>query len=95
VQRRLTRLGFEYQDHGTFDESTRAAISRCRRSPATFERFLNAGQHKALTDAAKQAAKPTARTVAALETYPLFAWWRRSIGAIGGVARGWGARCVV
>jgi peptidoglycan hydrolase-like protein with peptidoglycan-binding domain len=58
VQRRLTRLGFDTKINGTFDESTRAAISRWQEEsgyPSTG--FLNAGQHKALTDAAKQAAK--------------------------------------
>ena len=58
VQRRLTRLGFDTKVSGTFDEQTRAAISRWQEEsgyPSTG--FLNAGQHKALTDAAKQAAK--------------------------------------
>jgi peptidoglycan hydrolase-like protein with peptidoglycan-binding domain len=58
VQRRLTRLGFETKATGTFDEQTRAAISRWQEEsgyPSTG--FLDAGQHKALTDAAKQAAK--------------------------------------
>lgn len=58
VQRRLTRLGFETKATGTFDDSTRAAISRWQEEagyPSTG--FLDAGQHKALTDAAKQVAK--------------------------------------
>ncbi|WKA31423.1 peptidoglycan-binding domain-containing protein [Bradyrhizobium roseum] len=58
VQRRLTTLGFETKANGTFDEPTRAAISRWQEEngyPSTG--FLNAGQHKAMTDAAKQAAK--------------------------------------
>lgn len=58
VQRRLTRLGFETKATGTFDEPTRAAISRWQEEsgyPSTG--FLDANQHKALTDAAKQAAK--------------------------------------
>lgn len=58
VQRRLTRLGFETKASGTFDEPTRAAISRWQEEagyPSTG--FLDAAQHKALTDAAKQAAK--------------------------------------
>lgn len=58
VQRRLTRLGFETKANGTFDEQTRAAISRWQEEsgyPSTG--FLDASQHKALTDAAKQAAK--------------------------------------
>ena len=58
VQRRLTRLGFDTKVNGTFDDATRVAISRWQEEsgyPSTG--FLNAGQHKALTDAAKQAAK--------------------------------------
>ena len=58
VQRRLTRLGFETKVNGTFDESTRAAIARWQEEygyPTTG--FLDATQHKALTDAAKQAGK--------------------------------------
>jgi len=58
VQRRLTRLGFDTKATGTFDEQTRTAISRWQEEsgyPSTG--FLDAGQHKALTDAAKQAAK--------------------------------------
>jgi peptidoglycan hydrolase-like protein with peptidoglycan-binding domain len=58
VQRRLTRLGFDTKVNGKFDESTRAAISRWQEDsgyPSTG--FLNAGQHKALTDAAKEAVK--------------------------------------
>ena len=58
VQRRLTRLGFDTKVSGTFDDQTRAAISRWQEEsgyPSTG--FLDAGQHKALTDAAKQTAK--------------------------------------
>ncbi len=58
VQRRLTRLGFETKANGTFDEPTRAAIARWQEDsgyPSTG--FLDATQHKALTEAAKQAAK--------------------------------------
>jgi peptidoglycan hydrolase-like protein with peptidoglycan-binding domain len=58
VQRRLTRLGFDTKVNGTFDESTRAAIARWQEEygyPTTG--FLDATQHKALTDAAKQAGK--------------------------------------
>lgn len=58
VQRRLTRLGFDTKANGTFDERTRTAISRWQEDsgyPATG--FLDAAQHKALTEAAKQAAK--------------------------------------
>jgi peptidoglycan hydrolase-like protein with peptidoglycan-binding domain len=58
VQRGLTRLGFDTKANGKFDEPTRAAIARWQDEngyPSTG--FLDAGQHKALTDAAKQAAK--------------------------------------
>ena len=58
MQRRLTRLGFDTKVNGTFDESTRAAIARWQEEygyPTTG--FLDATQHKALTDAAKQAGK--------------------------------------
>jgi len=58
VQRRLTRLGFDTKVNGKFDESTRAAIARWQEEygyPSTG--FLDAGQHKALTDAAKEAVK--------------------------------------
>lgn len=58
VQRRLTRLGFDTKVNGTFDEQTRTAISRWQEEagyPSTG--FLDAGQNKALTDAAKQVAK--------------------------------------
>ena len=57
VQRGLTRLGFETKANGNFDEPTRTAITRWQEEqgyPATG--FLNATQHKALTDAAKVAA---------------------------------------
>src|SRR5258707_4232618 len=55
VQRRLTRLGFDTKVSGKFDESTRAAIARWQEEygyPSTG--FLDAGQHKQLTDAAKE-----------------------------------------
>jgi hypothetical protein len=58
VQRRLTRLGFDTKVNGKFDESTRAVIARWQEEygyPATG--FLNAAQHKVLTDAAKEAGK--------------------------------------
>jgi hypothetical protein len=58
VQRRLTRLGFETKVNGKFDESTRAVIARWQEEygyPTTG--FLNAAQHKVLTDAAKEAGK--------------------------------------
>lgn len=58
VQRGLTRLGFDTKVNGKFDEPTRAAITRWQEEqgyPATG--FLNAAQHKVLTDAAKVAGK--------------------------------------
>jgi hypothetical protein len=58
VQGRLTRLGFDTKVNGKFDESTRAVIARWQEEygyPATG--FLNAAQHKVLTDAAKEAGK--------------------------------------
>jgi peptidoglycan hydrolase-like protein with peptidoglycan-binding domain len=92
VQRRLTRLGFETKADGTFDESTRAAISRWQEETGySSTGFLNAAQYKALTDAAKQAAKSDRkdRRRAGGRTRTS----RGSdgpIGAIGGVARGVG-----
>jgi len=92
VQRRLTRLGFETKANGTFDEPTRAAISRWQEEngyPSTG--FLNAGQHKALAEAAKQAAKSDRK-----ERRRAGGHARHSrggggpVGAIGGVARGVG-----
>ncbi|GLH79332.1 hypothetical protein SSBR45G_42410 [Bradyrhizobium sp. SSBR45G] len=58
VQRGLTRLGFATKINGTFDESSRAVIARWQEErgyPTTG--FLNAAQHKALMDAAAEAAK--------------------------------------
>ena len=58
VQRGLTRLGFDTRANGKFDKSTRAAITRWQEEhgyPTTG--FLNAAQHKVLTDAAKEAGK--------------------------------------
>jgi peptidoglycan hydrolase-like protein with peptidoglycan-binding domain len=58
VQRGLTRLGFDTKINGKFDESTRAAIAHWQEErgyPTTG--FLNAAQHKVLTDAATQARK--------------------------------------
>ena len=58
VQRGLTRLGFDTKVNGKFDEPTRAAIARWQEEqgyPATG--FLNAAQHKVLTDAAAEARK--------------------------------------
>jgi peptidoglycan hydrolase-like protein with peptidoglycan-binding domain len=92
VQRRLTRLGFETKANGTFDEPTRAAISRWQEEagyPSTG--FLNAGQHKALTDAAKQAAKSDRKDRRRAGNRTRYSRGGDSpIGAIGGVARGVG-----
>ena len=62
VQRRLTRLGFDTKVSGKFDESTRAAIARWQEEygyPSTG--FLDAGQHKVLTDAATAPGKSDRR----------------------------------
>jgi len=92
VQRGLTRLGFDTKVNGKFDDSTRAAITRWQEEqgyPATG--FLNAAQHKVLTDAAKVAGK------AARQDRRRTASRARSsrgvggpIGAIGGVVGGVG-----
>ena len=92
MQRRLTRLGFDTKVNGTFDEPTRASISRWQEEfgyPSTG--FLDAGQHKALTDAAKQAAKADRK-----DRRPAGNRTRYSrgaggpIGVIGGAVRGVG-----
>jgi peptidoglycan hydrolase-like protein with peptidoglycan-binding domain len=60
VQRRLTGLGFDTKVNGTFDESTRAVITRwqaARGYPKTG--FLNAPQHKALLAETVSAASPS------------------------------------
>ena len=91
-QRRLTRLGFDTKIIGTFDESTRAAISRWQEEsgyPSTG--FLNAGQHKALTDAAKQVAKADRKDRRRAGNRTRYSRGGDGpIGAIGGVARGVG-----
>ena len=92
VQRRLTRLGFETKATGTFDEPTRAAISRWQEEsgyPSTG--FLDAAQHKALTDAAKQAAKADRKERRRAGNRTRYSRGPGGpIGAIGGVARGVG-----
>ena len=58
VQRRLTKLGFHTELNGKFDGSTRHAIARWQEErgyPTTG--FLNAAQHKVLTDSATEARK--------------------------------------
>jgi peptidoglycan hydrolase-like protein with peptidoglycan-binding domain len=58
VQRGLTRLGFKTKVNGKFDEKTRAVIARWQEEhgyPTTG--YLNAAQHKVLTDAAAEARK--------------------------------------
>jgi peptidoglycan hydrolase-like protein with peptidoglycan-binding domain len=92
VQRRLTRLGFDTKVSGKFDESTRAAISRWQEEygyPSTG--FLDAGQHKVLTDAAKEAVKSDRkdrRRVGSRTRYSRGVGG--PIGAIGGAVRGVG-----
>ncbi len=91
VQRRLTRLGFETRVNGTFDEQTRAAISRWQEEngyPSTG--FLNAGQHKAMTDAAKQAAKSDPKDRRRAGNRTRYSRGGGPIGAIGGAVRGVG-----
>jgi len=92
VQRRLTRLGFETKVNGTFDEQTRAAISRWQEEnsyPSTG--FLNAGQHKAMTDAAKQAAKSDRKDRRRAGNRTRYSRGGGGpIGAIGGAVRGVG-----
>ena len=92
VQRRLTRLGFETKATGTFDEQTRAAISRWQEEsgyPSTG--FLDAGQHKALTDAAKQAAKADRKDRRRAGTRTRYSRGPGGpIGVIGGAVRGVG-----
>jgi hypothetical protein len=92
VQRRLTRLGYDTKVNGKFDEQTRAAIARWQEEsgyPTTG--FLNPAQHKALTDAAKQAAKSDRKDRRRAGGHA-----RRSrgvggpIGVIGGAVRGVG-----
>ena len=92
MQRRLTKLGFDTKINGKFDESTRAAIARWQEEygyPTTG--FLNAGQHKALTDAAKEAVKSDRkdrRRAGGRARYSRGAGG--PIGAIGGAVRGVG-----
>jgi peptidoglycan hydrolase-like protein with peptidoglycan-binding domain len=61
VQRRLTRLGFDTQVNGRFDESTRAVITRwqaARGYPRTG--FLDSLQHQALLNESVSAARASA-----------------------------------
>jgi peptidoglycan hydrolase-like protein with peptidoglycan-binding domain len=92
VQRRLTRLGFETKVNGTFDESTRAAIARWQEEygyPSTG--FLNAGQHKALTDAAKLAGKSDRKDRRRAGNRTRYSRGGGGpVGAIGGAVRGVG-----
>src|SRR3954471_22043 len=92
VQRRLTRLGFDTRVNGTFDEQTRAAISRWQEEsgyPSTG--FLNAGQHKALANAAKLAGKSDRKDRRRAGNRTRYSRGGDGpIGAIGGVARGVG-----
>jgi peptidoglycan hydrolase-like protein with peptidoglycan-binding domain len=92
VQRRLTRLGFDTKVNGKFDESTRAAIVRWQEEygyPSTG--FLNAGQHKALTDAAKLAGKSDRKDRRRAGSRTRYSRGVGGpIGAIGGAVRGVG-----
>ncbi len=92
VQRRLTRLGFETKVNGTFDESTRAAVARWQdENGYSSTGFLNAGQHKALTDAAKQAAKSDRKDRRRAGNRTRYSRGGDGpIGAIGGAVRGVG-----
>jgi Putative peptidoglycan binding domain. len=93
VQRRLTRLGFDTKVNGKFDESTRAVIARWQEEygyPTTG--FLNAAQHKVLTDAAKEAGKSDRkdrRRAGGRARYSRGVGG--PIGAIGGAVRGVGS----
>jgi peptidoglycan hydrolase-like protein with peptidoglycan-binding domain len=91
VQRRLTRLGFETKVNGTFDEQTRAAISRWQEEsgyPSTG--FLNTGQHKALANAAKLAGKSDRKDRRRAGGHARSRGVGGPIGAIGGAVRGVG-----
>ncbi len=92
VQRRLTRLGFDTKVNGTFDESTRAAIVRWQEEYGyPTSGFLNAGQHKALTDAAKLAAKSDRKDRRRAGSHARYSRGVGGpIGAIGGAVRGVG-----
>ena len=92
VQRRLTRLGYDTKVNGKFDDATRVVIARWQDEygyPPTG--FFNAAQHKALTDAAKQAGKSDRkdrRRAAGRARYS--GGVGGPIGAIGGAVRGVG-----
>ncbi len=90
VQRGLTSLGFDTKVNGKFDKSSRAAVSRWPDFygyPTTG--FLNAAQHKVLTDAATEAGKSDhkdRRRAGAMLRYSRGVGG--PIGAIGGAAHG-------
>lgn len=90
VQRGLTRLGFDTKVNGKFDEKTRAVIARWQEEhgyPTTG--FLNAAQHKVLTDAATEARKSNhqaRRRVGGRSRYSRGVGG--PIGAIGGAVHG-------
>src|SRR3954468_8048831 len=92
VQRRLTRLGFDTKVNGTFDELTRAAIARWQEEngyPSTG--FLNAGQHKALANAAKLAGKSDRKDRRRAGGHARYSRGVGGpVGAIGGAVRGVG-----
>jgi hypothetical protein len=93
VQRRLTRLGFDTKVNGKFDESTRSVIARWQEEygyPSTG--FLNAAQHKVLTDAAKEAGKSDRRDRRRAGGRARYSRGVGGpIGAIGGAVRGVGS----
>jgi hypothetical protein len=93
VQRRLTKLGFDTKVNGKFDESTRSVIARWQEEygyPSTG--FLNAAQHKVLTDAAKEAGKSDRRDRRRAGGRARYSRGVGGpIGAIGGAVRGVGS----
>ncbi|MEH2547482.1 hypothetical protein V1283_004127 [Bradyrhizobium sp. AZCC 2262] len=92
VQRRLTRLGFDTKVNGKFDESTRAAIARWQEEYGySSTGFLNAAQHKVLTDAAKLAGKSDRQDRRRAGGHARYSRGVGGpIGAIGGAVRGVG-----
>jgi hypothetical protein len=93
VHRRLTKLGFDTKVNGKFDESTRSVIARWQEEygyPSTG--FLNAAQHKVLTDAAKEAGKSDRRDRRRAGGRARYSRGVGGpIGAIGGAVRGVGS----
>jgi hypothetical protein len=89
VQRRLTRLGFDTKINGKFDESTRAVIARWQeKSGYPTTGFLNATQHKVLTDTGANAGHQHRRRAGGRARYSRGVGG--PIGAIGGAVHGVG-----